>query len=85
MNSIICLKLELEGDALVAQAAVFFSGGFETTSTTTSFALYEIAQNQEVQTRLRNEIFEGLKKNNGKITYEMVNCLLKITNQIKYL
>lgn len=68
--------LELEGDALVAQAAVFFSGGFETSSTTSTFALYELAKNQEIQKRLRNEILDGFKKNDGKITYEMVKIYI---------
>ncbi|KAJ8683699.1 hypothetical protein QAD02_019491 [Eretmocerus hayati] len=66
---------KLEGDDLVAQAAIFFSGGFETSSTTSSFALYEIAKNQKVQTRLRDEILTGLKKTDGKLTYELVTNL----------
>lgn len=53
---------ELEGDALVAQAAVFFTGGFETSSSTMSFTLYELAMNPEIQTKLREEILDTLKK-----------------------
>lgn len=66
------LILELEGDELVAQAASFFTGGFETSSTTTTFALYELAKNPEIQTRLKNEIFQSMDKNDGKVTYDMV-------------
>lgn len=69
---IVCFKIELEGDALVAQAAIFFSGGFETSATTSYFALYEIAKNQDIQNRLRKEILEGLKKDNGQLNYETV-------------
>lgn len=34
-----------QGDALVAQIGSFFSAGYETTSTTMSFFLYEMARN----------------------------------------
>ncbi|KYM81489.1 Cytochrome P450 6k1 [Atta colombica] len=61
-----------DGDDLLAQAASFFSAGFETSSTTTTFALYELAIQPEIQNTLRKEIFEALKKSNGKITYDMV-------------
>ncbi|KAJ8683698.1 hypothetical protein QAD02_019490 [Eretmocerus hayati] len=63
---------KLDDDDLVAQAAIFFSGGFETSATTSSFVLYEIAKNQEIQTKLRNEILNGLEETSGKITYELV-------------
>lgn len=66
---------KFEGDDLVAQAMVFFSGGFETSSTTMSFTLYELALNPEVQKTLRKEIHEALEKTEGKITYEMAMTL----------
>jgi len=59
----------------LAQAASFFSAGFETSSTTTAFALYELAMQPEIQNTLRKELLEALEKSNGKITYDMVyNC-----------
>lgn len=66
------LILEFSGDDLVAQAAVFFTGGFETSSTTMSFTLYELALNPDVQTTLRKEIRDALEETDGKITYDMV-------------
>ncbi|KAI4500374.1 hypothetical protein M0802_004336 [Mischocyttarus mexicanus] len=63
---------EFDGDDLVAQAAVFFTGGFETSSTTLALSLYELAQQPEIQDRLRKEIMEALEKNDNKVTYEMV-------------
>lgn len=65
--------LELEGDALVAQAAVFFTGGFDTSSNTMSFALYELARNPETQTKLRNEILNAMETTEGKLTYDIVS------------
>lgn len=66
------MNLEFDGDDLVAQAATFFSAGYESSSSTMSFSLYELAMNPEVQVRLRNEINNALEKNNNKITYDMV-------------
>lgn len=59
-------------DMLVAQAAVFFTAGFETTSSSMSFGLYELSKKPEMQKRLRQEIKDALEKCGGKITYEMV-------------
>ncbi|KAK7789576.1 hypothetical protein R5R35_007509 [Gryllus longicercus] len=65
-------QFDFSGDDLVAQAAIFFVAGFETSASTMSFALYELALQPDLQTRLRNEIRDEMKKSDGKITYEMV-------------
>ncbi|KAF3428420.1 hypothetical protein E2986_06382 [Frieseomelitta varia] len=66
---------KFNGDDLVSQAAIFFTGGFETSSTTMSFTLYELALNPAVQNTLRAEIHDALAKTDGKITYDMVMSL----------
>lgn len=66
---------KFDGDDLVGQAAAFFTGGFETSSTTMSFTLYELALNQEIQRTLRKEIFDAMEESGGKLTYEMVMTL----------
>ncbi|XP_016989788.2 probable cytochrome P450 6w1 [Drosophila rhopaloa] len=43
-------------DYLVAQAAVFQTAGYETSSSTMTLTLYELAKNEELQDRLRQEI-----------------------------
>lgn len=62
----------LSDDMLIAQAAVFFTAGYETSSATQSFALYEMVKNNDIQQRLRNEIKDMLQRTGGKVTYDAV-------------
>jgi cytochrome P450 family 6 len=59
-------------DVIAAQVFVFFLAGFETSSTTMTFCLYELAVNPDIQERLRAEIDTMLEKHDGNITYESI-------------
>lgn len=59
-------------DEAAAQAFIFFLAGFETTSTTISFALFEMARNESVRNKARTEINRVLEKHAGKLTYHAV-------------
>lgn len=61
-----------EGDTLLAQAAIFFVAGRETSITTMTYALCELAKYPEMQRRAREEILEKIQTANG-VTYEAVN------------
>ncbi|VVC43814.1 Hypothetical protein CINCED_3A007845 [Cinara cedri] len=55
---------------IVAQSVLFLIAGFETSSTLLTFTCYELAINQEIQIKLREEICSILDRYNGKCTYE---------------
>jgi hypothetical protein len=57
-------------NSLAAQAFIFFLGGFETSSSTMTFCLYELSLHQDIQDRLREEIDVVLQKYDGRLTYE---------------
>ncbi|XP_017468127.1 PREDICTED: probable cytochrome P450 6a21 [Rhagoletis zephyria] len=68
-------------EEITAQAFVFLVAGFETSSTTMSFALYELAQHEDIQQRVRDEITAALERHNGEFTYD---CMREMTylNQV---
>lgn len=69
-------------EELAAQCFVFFVAGFETSSTTMNFCLYELAMNPDIQERLRNDIEKAIAANDGKLTYEIVMGMQYLDNVV---
>uniref|UniRef100_A0A2H1V738 unspecific monooxygenase n=1 Tax=Spodoptera frugiperda TaxID=7108 RepID=A0A2H1V738_SPOFR len=75
---------EISEDLLLAQAAIFLLGGFDTSGVTLTWTLYELAWNPQCQERLYQELMDAKQKNGGKdldasslaeLTY--INCVIK--------
>jgi len=66
------LLSEITMDVIAAQAFVFYIAGFETSSSTMTFCLYELALNPDIQERVWNDINTVLQKHGGNITYESI-------------
>jgi cytochrome P450 len=60
----------------VAQAFVFLTAGYETSSSTLNFVLYVLARHPEIQYSLRKEILQVLSKHDGKLTYDSIQSML---------
>ena len=54
----------------MAQALVVLLDGSDTSGTTLTFALYELAFHPEIQQSVRNEMRKVLSKHGGKLTYD---------------
>jgi len=59
----------------VAQALTFLIAGYETSSSTLTFALYELSRHPEIQQSLREEILQVLSKHDGKLTYDSIQSM----------
>ncbi|XP_012232386.2 cytochrome P450 6k1 isoform X3 [Linepithema humile] len=66
------INFRFEGDVLLAQAAIFFVAGRETSITTLTYVLCELAKHPEMQKRVRQEILEKIEAANG-VTNEAVH------------
>ncbi|XP_075165468.1 putative cytochrome P450 6a14 [Haematobia irritans] len=62
-------------EQMTAQIFSFLVAGYETSSTTMAFCLYELAWHPDVQEKLRKEIFDSLNNNGGILTYESIHAM----------
>ncbi|KAH8291113.1 hypothetical protein KR054_008816, partial [Drosophila jambulina] len=62
-------------EEVLAQSFVFFIAGFETSSSTMAFALYELAKSPHIQDKVRAEVEEFLENHNQSLTFESIKDL----------
>ncbi|KAL9699478.1 hypothetical protein quinque_002919 [Culex quinquefasciatus] len=73
---------QLSLEQVTAHAFVFFAAGYETSSSTISFCLFELARNVNIQRKLQADIDQVLAKHNGAITYDSINEMKYLENCI---
>lgn len=72
-KSNVLIHVSVIDDRLItAQAFLFFLAGFETSSTTISFAMYELAANPKIQEKLYDEIQTAYEKH-GCFSYDTIS------------
>ncbi|XP_019866454.2 cytochrome P450 9e2 [Aethina tumida] len=67
-------KIDLSDENITAQALIFFFGGYDTTSILMDFMTYELCANQDIQGKLRKEMFDKVE-NVNEVTYEELQGL----------
>uniref|UniRef100_A0A1I8NFA4 Cytochrome P450 n=1 Tax=Musca domestica TaxID=7370 RepID=A0A1I8NFA4_MUSDO len=65
-------NFELTLDRIVGEVFLFFTAGFNTTSSALCEALYELAKNPEIQDKARSQVMDILDRHNNNITLEAV-------------
>jgi len=75
VSVIVAAKKRITLDEVAAQVYVFYIAGFETTSTLTSFTLYKLALNKDIQRKVQEECDRVLRETNGKVTYEAIQSM----------
>ncbi|XP_053685842.1 probable cytochrome P450 9f2 [Sabethes cyaneus] len=61
---------------MIAECMMFLFGGFDTVATASTFLIYELIRNPEIQEKLYEEILETEKSLNGKpLTYETLQSM----------
>lgn len=80
----------LTAEECAAQVSLFYLAGFDTTSSTIAYTLFELSRQPDLQKRLQNEIDETLAKYNNAITYESIKemtfldaCFKGLSSKVK--
>lgn len=76
-------KKMLTLDEMAAQAFVFYSAGYESSATTMTFCMYELAKAPEIQQKALDNIQNVLREHGGKLTYESLSEMKYLENCIE--
>ncbi|KAL4709581.1 hypothetical protein ACJJTC_007312 [Scirpophaga incertulas] len=66
-------EFKFDNDMMIGQVFLLFAGGFETSTSATSYVLHELAFNPHVQRKVQENIDRVLEKHDNKLSFEAVN------------
>lgn len=66
------ISIEIDDSLIAAQAFAFFVAGYETSSSSTSYTLHEIAYNPDKQQKIHAEIDRVLAKHGNNLSYDAI-------------
>ncbi|XP_018791796.1 PREDICTED: probable cytochrome P450 6a13 [Bactrocera latifrons] len=73
----------LTTNEIAAQVFVFIIAGYETTSTTMTNCLWELAVNEDIQEQVREEVVQVMQMHNDVLTYECLNQMTYLDQVLK--
>jgi cytochrome P450 family 6 len=76
-------RKSLSYEQIAANVFIFYIAGNESSSSTISYTIYEMTQNEELMQRAQDDIKSTLLKYDGKLTYEAINDMKFIDLCIK--
>uniref|UniRef100_A0A0N7Z9E0 Putative cytochrome p450 6a2 n=1 Tax=Rhodnius neglectus TaxID=72488 RepID=A0A0N7Z9E0_9HEMI len=75
-------KFELSNDQIAGQAFIFLTAGFEATTLTMMYTLYELSKNPDIQEKVRKEVQREVK-NAGSLNYDAVKGMEYLEQCVK--
>lgn len=66
------VKSSLSLDDCAAQTFLFYTAGFDTSSSALTYCLYELVRHPEVMQKLQQEIDDVLSRHDNQITYDAI-------------
>jgi cytochrome P450 family 6 len=74
MNLLVQLKKQevVTVEQIAAQSFIFFLAGYETSSSTMTYCMFEFSINEEIQEKARQSVKDALTKHGGQLTYDSV-------------
>lgn len=73
---------EMDDETIVGNIVAFIVSGFETSVSTMTYALYELAVNQEIQDRVGQDTREAVARHGGHFTCEALEAMSQLDNVI---
>ncbi|XP_049838578.1 cytochrome P450 6k1-like [Schistocerca gregaria] len=71
---------EMDDETIVGNIIAFLIGGLDTSVSTMTYALYQLAVHQQIQDRVRLDIREAIFRHGGEFTYQALGAM----NQLDY-
>ncbi|CAG9791638.1 unnamed protein product [Diatraea saccharalis] len=69
------IQLPVTDDFMIAQCFIFFAAGFETSATTLSYTLLELAKHPDALMKAQEEVDDFLRRHDNKLIYDCVTEL----------
>ncbi|CAK1544731.1 unnamed protein product [Leptosia nina] len=77
------IEIDFNENRMIAQLFIYFVAGFETASTTMSYAMHELAFHPEIQQEVQKEIDTVLAKHKNEFSYEAITEMHLLESVIK--